>query len=134
MWLICCDVRIRTARSGGSGVCGRPGHDRRNRKQEPDGGQSRGETGHAGRSTGGAEEGGAVSRTGGHGTQGVQSPSSDHRVTEADYRTIDTTVPTARVQSLDVRTSTGDIESGAGGNRENYKDGGNGRRPMTRAG
>jgi len=44
MWLIRCDVRIRTAWLGGSAVCSRPAHHRRNGQQHPAGNRLRGET------------------------------------------------------------------------------------------
>ena len=65
----------------------------RNPDQEPDGGQLRGETGRAGGSTGGAKESGTIYRTRGRGTQGVRSPGTDTRITEADYRRPDTSIP-----------------------------------------
>ena len=41
-----------------------------------------------------------MNRTGDNGIEGARLPCRDNRVTEADYRPADTTVPTARVRSL----------------------------------
>jgi len=134
MCLIRCDVRIRTARSGGSGVRGWPGHHRRNCQQEPAGDRLRGETDTAPRSTGGTEESSVVHRTRGHCTEGVRSPGTNNRTTEANYRPADTTVPTPGMRPLDVPTTAGQIEAGTEGSQENAQDGRNGRRPTTGTG
>ena len=131
MCSICCDVRIRTARSGGSGVRGRPGHHSRNCQQKPDGDQLRGETGCTGRSTGSAELGGTVYRTHGHGTEGVWSPGTDNRITDADYGPAITTLPASGLRSFNIRATAGDIEAGVGRLQEDPKNGGNGREPTT---
>jgi len=54
MCLIHCDVRIRTARAGGSGVRRPPGHHKGNHQQELTGDRLRGEKDTAQRGTGGA--------------------------------------------------------------------------------
>jgi len=132
MCLIHCDVRIRTARSGGTGVCGRPGHHRRNRQQGPAGNRLRGETEIAWRSTAAAMESSTVYQTRDHGTDGVQFPGTDHRITETDHGPTVTTVPASRVRPLSVRTTVGDIQPGAGRGQENPEIGGNGRGSTTR--
>jgi len=102
MWFIRCDVRIRTARSGGPGVCARPGHHRRNRQQEPVGNRLWGEIDTARGSTGGAEESRVVHRARGHDTEGVRSPGTDSHITEADHKSADITVPASGVRSLNI--------------------------------
>ena len=94
MCLIRCDVWIKTARSGGSGICGRPGHHRRNLPQEPAGDRLRAETDTARRSTGGAEESSTVHRTRGRGIEGVRSPGTDNRITEPYHGPMDTSILT----------------------------------------
>jgi len=134
MWLIRCDVRIRTAQSGSSGVCGRPGHHSRNRQQEPAGDRLQGETNTARRSTGGAEESCAEHRTRGHGREGVRSPSPDNRITETDHRPADRTSPTSTMWSFNIRTTAADIDAGTGGSQENSEDGRHRRRHTTGTG
>jgi len=92
MCLNLCNVRIRTAQSGGSGVHGRPGHHGRNRQEEPAGDRLRGETDNVRRSTAGAEESSGVHRTRGHDTKGMRPLGTDNRVTEADHGPVITTV------------------------------------------
>jgi len=134
MCLIGCDVRIRPARLGGSGVCRRPGHHRRNRQQVPAGDRLRQETDIGGRSAGGAEESSAVYQTRGHGTEGVQSPATDNCVTETDHGPADSAVPASRVRSFNVPITVGDIEAGPGGSQENSESSGNRRRATTGVG
>ena len=129
-----CDVRIRTARSGGSGVHGWPGHHRRNHQQEPTGDRLWGEIKTSRRSTRGAEERSAVFRAHGHGTAGVRSPGTSTRVTEPVNRPADTTVPTSGVRPLDVRTTIGHTEGGTGRRQESPQDSRNGQRPTTGTG
>jgi len=112
MCMIRCNVRMRTARSGGSGVLGRPGHHGSDCQLESAGNRLRGETDIAQRSTGGAEDSSAVYRTRGHGTDGVRSQGTDSRITEADDRPANTTVSTSAVRPLDVQTTARDIEVG----------------------
>ena len=131
MCLICWDVKVRTARSGGSGVRGRPGHHRRNHQQEPAGDRLWGETENSQRHSGGAEESSTTYRTRCHGTKGVRSPGADNPVSATDYRPADTTVPATGVWSLDVRATAGDVEAGVGGSQETPENGRNGRRPTT---
>jgi len=134
MCLSCCDVRIRTARSGGSGVSGRPGHHRRNCQQEPAGDRLRWETDTARRSTGGAEVSSTVPQTRGYRTEGVRSPGTDNRITETDHGPANTTIPTSTMRSFDVWTTAGDIEAGTRGSRENSEDSRNRQRPTTGTG
>jgi len=134
MCSIHCDVRMRTARSGSSGVRGWPGHHRRNPQQEPAGDRHWGETDTAQRSIGGTEASCAVYRTRSHGTEGVWSPGTNHRTTEANYTPADGTVPTPRMRPLDILTNAGNFEAGTGGSQENPQDGRNGWRPTTGTG
>jgi len=134
MCLILCDVTIGTAQSGVSGVHGWPGYHRRNRKQKPDRDRLRWETGHTGRSTGCAEEGGTVYRTRGHGTEGVWQPGTVNRITESDYGPANTTVPASGLRSFDIRATAGDIEAGVGRSQEDPENGGNRPGPTTGTG
>ena len=134
MCLIRCDVRFRTAQSGGSGVCGRPGHHRQNRQQEPDGDRYCGETGCAGGSTWGAEESSPVYGTRSHGTEDVQLPGTDNRITEADHGPPNTTILASGLRSLDVRATAGVIEARVGRGQEDPEICRNGRGTPTRTG
>jgi len=98
MCLICCNVRIRTKWPSGCGVHGWPSLHRRKCELEHTGRRFRGETDDVGHGTGGAEAGSRVHRMGERCAEGVQSPSSDNRVTVADHPTTGPTVPTARVR------------------------------------
>jgi len=123
MCLVGCDVRIRTAQPGGSGVCGRPGHHRRNSEQKPAGDRFWGETDIAGRTRQGAKESSAVYRTRGHGTNGVRSPGTDNCGTDTDQGPADTAVPASKVRSFNDRTTVRDVQTGSGDGQENSECG-----------
>jgi len=134
MCLICCDVRIRTAWPGGSGVHGWPGHHRRNRPQKPAGDRRQGETDLTGRSTGGAKEKSRWYWIRGYGTECVWSPSTYNRITEADHGPAITTVPVSAVRPFDIRTTVEGIETRAGWSQVNSESGRNGQRALTGVG
>jgi len=100
MWLIRCNVRIRTIWPSGSGVRVRPGHHLRNRESDHTGCGFQADTDDVGNVTGGDEACSSVHRTRERHAEGVQSPSSDNRFTEADHGSTGPTVSTSAVCPL----------------------------------
>jgi len=98
MSLFRCDVRIRTARPGGSGVREWTGHHSRIHQQEHTGGGLQQETDSAAGGTVSDEAGSAVHRTGEYRTEGLQPCGTDNRITRGDYQQEDTGPPTAGVR------------------------------------
>jgi len=99
MWLIRCDVRIRTAQSGAPGVCRRSGQHLREHQYGHHESALRGKTGDVAKGTGWVEAVRPIHGTGQHDTTGMRPPCTDLWVIEGDYGPQVRTFPPSPVRS-----------------------------------